>query len=156
MASPPSLPSSPASSKVLFHCAQAPEQRASSSHCLEHPLHLSRSSSQPREKELPPNLVCCVTCLLKSQFITPTEVHSRAREKGPDSSALLPAAMACHTVTGAELPDSGFGMAALRIIVAITFYQPSGAMARSPGPATWSLMAADRCGQREAPRDRSG
>lgn len=89
-------------------------------------------------------------------MLTSTEVHSRAQEKGLDSSGLLPAARAGRTIAGAELPDGGIGMATLRIIVAITFYQPSGAMACSPGPVTWSLMAANRCRQREALRDRSG
>lgn len=84
------------------------------------------------------------------------EMHFRAQEIGLDSSGLLPAARAGHTAAGTELPDSGFGMATLRIIVAITFYQPSGAMACSPGPVTRSLMAANRCRQREALRNRSG
>lgn len=47
-------------------------------------------------------------------------------------------------------------MATLKIIVAIKFYQPSGAMACSPGPIVQSLMAANRCGQRGALRDRNG
>lgn len=83
-------------------------------------------------------------------------MHSRAQEKELDSSGLLPAARAGHTIVGAELPESGSGMATLRIIVAITFYQPSGTMACSPGPVAGSLMAANRCRQREALRDRSG
>lgn len=70
--------------------------------------------------------------------------------------AMLPGARTCHTIAGAELPDSGFGMATLRINVAIKFHQPSGAMACSPGPFAQLLMAANRCGQREAPRDRKG
>lgn len=102
-------------------------------------------------KRIAPKLALWHHLSLKSQFIASTEVHSQAQERRLDSSGSAPS-----TIAGSELPYRGPGMTALRIIVTVKFYQPSGAMACSPGPVTKSLIAANSCGQRGAPRTGMG